>query len=210
MTDLVKLYETRVLTNVRLTQHQMEILAKVAASPEGVVPDEDISKDRNYTAARQLLTKLGLLTNDGEDKYSISETGQKVAKDENIVDETGQLTELGNKLAYKDDEDEAPPPAEPAGPMDAPAPNPFADTAGPAADIPAESFSMLKNFLFEDKQSYRVTFATQDNAPDEIPYYEPTFVRGASRSDAKVEAEKTIQPKHKKYVKVDTLRVKTR
>lgn len=157
MTDLIAIFEKRVLTNVRLTQHQMKVLALIAASPEGIVPDEDISKDRNMTAARQLLTKLGLITNDGEDKYSISETGQQVAKDENVVDESGQLTELGNKLAFGDDAEggEAPPPEPEAaggfggGPSDEPAPDPFADTAGPASDIPAESFKMIGKLLAE-------------------------------------------------------------
>ena len=55
-------------------------------------------------------------------------------------------------------------------------------------------------------KSFRVTFATDDSAPDAIPYYEPTVVRAADRKGARVAADATIEAKDKQYVKVDTIR----
>ena len=147
MTDLVKLYEKRVLTTVRLTQYQKTVLALVAAAPDGIVPDEDISKDRNMSAARKLLVKLGLLVNEKEDQYSISDAGQKVAKDEGIVDDGGQLTELGNKLAYAKTPSSTPA-AKTPGPSDTPAEPAFANTAGPSADVP-ETVNVVGSLLVE-------------------------------------------------------------
>lgn len=104
MVTLSKIYETRVLANIHLTQHQKKVLALVLASSGGTVPDEEISNNRNMTKARQILTKLGLLVIDEKNKYTITDKGQEVAKDENIVDDTGQLTDKGNELAFDKDE----------------------------------------------------------------------------------------------------------
>lgn len=150
MTDLVNIFEKRVLTNVRLTQHQMKVLAMILASPEGVAPDEDISKGPNLTTARKLLTKLGMITHDGDNKYSVSETGMKVAKDENIIDETGQLTEVGNELAYEEDKQAPSVSNGPSGPMDEPPSEPFAQTSTEVGlPGPSESFGMIGKLLKE-------------------------------------------------------------
>lgn len=157
MTDLLDIFEKRVLTNVRLTQHQMTVLAMILAAPEGVAPDEDISKGPNLTSARTMLQKLGMITHDGDNKYSVSETGMKVAKDENLIDDMGELTELGNEKAYAN-QDKAPSvSAGPGGPSDAPAPDAFAQTS---TDVgipgPSESFKFIGNLLSEGKEQWVV------------------------------------------------------
>ncbi len=138
MTDLVQLFEKRILTTIRLTEHQKTVLAMILASPEGNLPDEDISKGPNLKQARDLLIQLDMITNDGENKYSVTEKGQKVAKDEDIVDDTGELTEFGQGLAYPDQEKEpdATSPG-PGGPSDFPAPDAFAQVSTEIAEPPA-------------------------------------------------------------------------
>lgn len=160
MTDLVQLFEKRILTTVRLTEHQKTIMAMIFASPEGNLPDEDISKGPNLKQARDLLVKLGMITNDGENKYSVTDKGQKIAKDENIVDDTGQLTELGQGLAYPDEENKAPekPGGMDSGPSDFPAPDAFAQTsteiAEPPAFGPSESVKQKGTLLQEMLKSF--------------------------------------------------------
>ena len=67
----------------------------------------------------------------------------------------------------------------------------------------------FKEYLIESSlSSFRVTFATKDTAPDDVPYYEPTFVRAADVKAARGEANKTIEGKHKKYITVDTIKRK--
>ena len=152
MTDLLDIFEKRVLTNVRLTQHQMTVLAMILASPEGIAPDEDISKGPNLTSARTMLTKLGMITHDGDNKYSVSETGMKVAKDENLIDDMGELTELGNEKAYADDKKAPTVSAGPSGPDDMPAPDAFAQTSGEVG-IPGPSESVKrKGTLLQEMQ----------------------------------------------------------
>jgi len=158
MTDLLDIFEKRVLTNVRLTDYQMKVLAMIIASPEGIAPDEDISKGPNLTSARTMLTKLGLITHDGDNKYSVSETGMKVAKDENLVDDMGELTELGNEKAYADDKQAPSVSAGPGGPTDEPAPDAFAQTSTEVGlPGPSESFKFLGDLL-EEKQTFLVTY----------------------------------------------------
>jgi len=139
MTDLVELFEKRILTTIRLTQHQMQVLAMILASPEGNLPDEDISKGPNLKQARDLLIQLDMITNDGENKYSVTEKGQNVAKDENIVDDMGELSELGQGLAYPDEDKKEPAPSSPGpgGPSDFPAPDAFAQVSTEIAEPPA-------------------------------------------------------------------------
>ncbi len=92
--------EQRVLKNVRLTKHQKAIIAMIVAAPEGIVPDEDISKDRNHVAARDTLFKVGLIDKSADNEYSVTEKGMDVAKEENIVNDMGSLTPEGEKFAY--------------------------------------------------------------------------------------------------------------
>ncbi len=150
MTDLLDIFEKRVLTNVRLTQHQMKVLAMILAAPDGIAPDEDISKGPNLTSARTMLTKLGMITHDGDNKYSVSETGMKVAKDENLIDDMGELTELGNEKAYADEKKAQSVSAGPGGPDDTPAPDAFAQTSMEVGlPGPSESFKLLGELLKE-------------------------------------------------------------
>jgi len=146
MTDLVKLFEKRILTTIRLTQNQMQVLAMILASPEGNLPDEDISRGPNLKQARDLLIQLDMITNDGENKYSVTEKGKKVAKDENIVDDMGELTELGQGLAYPDEDKKEPDPSSPGpgGPSDFPAPDAFAQTSTEIAEPPAFGAESVK------------------------------------------------------------------
>lgn len=162
MTDLVQLFEKRILTTIRLTQNQMQVMAMILASPEGNLPDEDISKGPNLKQARDLLIQLDMITNDGENKYSVTDKGQKVAKDENIVDNMGGLTEFGQGLAYPDEDKKEPDPTSPGpgSPSDFPAPDAFAqvstEIAEPGLAGPAESVkrkgTLLQEIWFAKKQ----------------------------------------------------------
>ena len=177
MTDLVQLFERRILTTIRLTQHQMVVLAMIIASPEGNLPDEDISKGPNLKQARNILIQLDMITNDGENKYSVTEKGQKVAKDENIVDDMGELTELGQGLAYPDEDKKEPTSTSPGpgGPSDFPAPDAFAqvstEIAEPGLSGPAESVkrkgTLLQEIWFGKKQK-KVKRVTQRLQPGQI------------------------------------------
>lgn len=175
MTDLVQLFEKRILTTIRLTQNQMQVLAMIIASPEGNLPDEDISKGPNLKQARDLLIQLDMITNDGENKYSVTEKGQKVAKDEDIVDDMGELSELGQGLAYPDDKKEpAPTGPGPGGPADFPAPDAFAQVSTEIAEPPAfgaESVerkgTLLQEIWFAKKQK-KTKRVTQPFTPEQI------------------------------------------
>ena len=99
-----------------------------------------------------MLTKLGMITHDGDNKYSVSETGMKVAKDENLIDDMGELTELGNEKAYADQKAAPSVSAGPSGPDDMPAPDAFAQTSGEVG-IPGPSESVKrKGTLLQEMQ----------------------------------------------------------
>lgn len=89
----------RLLSTVRLNDNQKRVLAKIAAAPTPTVAGEEISKEPNLISARNLLMKLGAITFvDG--RAEITDKGQSLGKDENILDDSGGLTDAGNKIAF--------------------------------------------------------------------------------------------------------------
>lgn len=91
----------KILTSVSLTSNQKRVLAKIAASPTPRVAGEEISGNQNLAAARDDLAKLGAIEFVGGEA-SMTDKGQQLARDENIVDDGGQLTQDGEALAYTD------------------------------------------------------------------------------------------------------------
>jgi phage gp45-like len=91
----------RLLTAMHPTDNQKRVLAKIAAAPTPTVAASEISADANLVAARNLLMKLGMITyTDGN--AEMTDQGRKVATDENIIDQGGELTQAGQQLAYSD------------------------------------------------------------------------------------------------------------
>ena len=99
--NIQQLYEKRVLSNVRLTKFQMQIIAMICASPDQSISEQEISDGPNLTAAREQLTKLGLIANDDKDQFIMTDSGEQIAQEENIIDDNNNLTEFGNSLAYE-------------------------------------------------------------------------------------------------------------
>lgn len=93
----------RILTTIHLSDIQKEVMAKVKTAPTEQVAWEEISNtaseiDQNFAAARDMLGDLGLLTI-GDGELSVTDKGEEVMKDENLVDEMGELTDEGLALA---------------------------------------------------------------------------------------------------------------
>lgn len=132
--------ETRVITNLRLTDFQKKVLTKVHVSPTETVAGEEISQSRNLVAARRLLVRLGLV-NYIDGKATVTDDGMRVMREENLIDEMGELTDEGRKYAF-DEEDQQTEPTEmpPAAPNQGPAVEP----EGQAGPLQMASFDLLK------------------------------------------------------------------
>lgn len=139
----------RLLSTLRPTQNQMIVLAKIVASQD--VPARaaaEISTNTNMIAARNLLMKLNAITYT-DNSASLTDIGQQLAREQNIVDESGQLTEEGNKLAASTADGKQPkeaPPAQDNSMSGMPPPDMGNDLNPPMPGM--ESFSPLfKNIL---------------------------------------------------------------
>jgi len=87
------------LTTVTLSSNQKRVMAKIVASPTPKVAGEEISGSQNLVAARDQLSKLGAIQSvDGE--ASLTDVGQRLAREENIIDDSGGLTPDGEQLAH--------------------------------------------------------------------------------------------------------------
>jgi len=69
------------------------------------VAGEEISRDANMVAARDVLIKLGYI-NYNRGRASLTPTGEQLARDEGIWDEMGQLTPQGEEHSRGEDEGE--------------------------------------------------------------------------------------------------------
>lgn len=87
----------RIMSAIHPTQNQKRVLAIIAGSANAKVAGEQITGDANLVSARNLMMKLGLITfSNGE--ATLTDKGQQTAKEENITDDSGQLTDAGSQL----------------------------------------------------------------------------------------------------------------
>lgn len=97
--------EKQLIPNLRLTEFQKKVLAKIKAAPTPKVAGEEISSGEQLVAARDALLKFNpSLIEFIRGEASLTSYGEKVLKDENIVDDTNGLTPVGKDLAYDEEE----------------------------------------------------------------------------------------------------------
>lgn len=117
-----------ILNTLRPTTFQRQVLAHIAAASSPKVAAENISKNRNLVTARDILAKLGLITF-SDRAATITDTGLRLAVEENITDEAGELTDVGQQLIGQIQQS----------PMDSMDP--------PGVEQPMESFVLLRTLL---------------------------------------------------------------
>lgn len=84
--------------SIHLTKHQKSILATIVKSGEKGVADDVLASAVNLRGALQQLIKMRMVANTDRDLYTMTSLGERYAKDENIIDEVGELTEEGAAL----------------------------------------------------------------------------------------------------------------
>lgn len=88
----------KLLSTIRPTKNQLTVLAIIAASKDHPAKAAgEISGNANLVGARNTLMNLAAIEfTDASAK--LTPTGEQLAKDQNIIDDSGQLTDEGNKL----------------------------------------------------------------------------------------------------------------
>lgn len=142
--------EKQILTTIRLSGTQKAVLTKIIASSTEEQAYEQISDGRNLVAARDILKKLGLIEFE-EGSATVTDTGKQVMKDENLLDDSDQLTDEGQQFAQSDGTTEIKQQPQGQAPME-PAPEEGGDDLGlgdeeGGEDISLEGkeFTMLKD-----------------------------------------------------------------
>lgn len=86
------------LNTIHPTESQLKILATIVSlQDKPVEAAEEISVGANMVAARNLLMKLNLITY-SPDSAALTDQGARLARDHDIVDDNGQLTDKGQQL----------------------------------------------------------------------------------------------------------------
>jgi hypothetical protein len=140
------LNEKRVHGNISLSHTQKYVLAKLISSPTPLTAYESVSNGRNIVAARDQLTGLGLMRYD-EGEAVITDAGMEAMREENLVDEMGNLTDEGEQYGYASGPEEVEklaaqnkqpePPANPAEPAKGNRPAGSEATPNPFGGAPA-------------------------------------------------------------------------
>jgi hypothetical protein len=95
----------KMLDTVRLTDTQKTVICKIIAAPTPKVAAEDITGSANLAKAKDILMDLGLIKVSLEDHAELTDTGRQLAQEENLADQSGNLTPDGEKYAYADSTD---------------------------------------------------------------------------------------------------------
>lgn len=143
------LNERRVLSTIHLSDMQSVVLAKIIAAATPQTAFEAINNGRNLVGARDELQRLGLIAVlDGT--VSVTNKGQQIMQAENLVSDTGELTDRGIKFAQvqeladlKDIDNPQAAEEQPTSPPGTEQPQ-GPEEAQPAAG-PMESFSLIRS-----------------------------------------------------------------
>jgi hypothetical protein len=100
------LNERRHHDNIQLSAAQKFVLTKLVAAQTPLNAYEAVSRGNNVVAARDMLTKIGLMTF-SENNAEITENGQEALRKEALIDEMGELTEEGQLWGFAETPEEA-------------------------------------------------------------------------------------------------------
>lgn len=98
MTNLIE----KRLDTVRLTKNQKKVMTRIVSALDGDNPAQaarEASKGRSMLAARDILISLKLITADDREA-AVTEEGEKIMRDQNLIDDMGELTDEGNTFAF--------------------------------------------------------------------------------------------------------------
>jgi hypothetical protein len=88
----------RMLSTIQPTQHQLTVLAIIAANQEKpLIARKLLSHNQNLIAARNLLMQWNAVEV-STGKITLTDIGRTIAIDNNIIDDSGQLTDDGQQL----------------------------------------------------------------------------------------------------------------
>lgn len=87
----------KLLRSITLSTFQKQVIAMIVAARTPKVAAADIASNHNLQTARNLLAELGIITFT-ETEAHLTEQGTQLAVEEDIADESGQLTDAGQKL----------------------------------------------------------------------------------------------------------------
>ena len=86
-------------TNVRLTDTQKSVLLSIYAAPTTETAYDTTTGSENVSQARQQLRSMGLVAvDDNSNRAGVTDAGQTALANNNLIDDTGQLTDEGQQV----------------------------------------------------------------------------------------------------------------
>ena len=96
----------RLLSTLHPTQNQLQVIATIISNRDHPAQAASaISANGNLIAARNMLMKLNVITY-SDTSAALTQQGEQLAQEQNITDETGELTDVGQKLLGNEEQPE--------------------------------------------------------------------------------------------------------
>lgn len=96
----MKIDERQIIKQLNFTEAQKAVLSKIINSQNPKAAGSAITSDRKMIVARDFLIRLGIINHDpATGAISITNGGQLAMIDAGLTDESGRLTDVGNKYA---------------------------------------------------------------------------------------------------------------
>ena len=93
------LFEDRTNAIISPTNHQKAVLCKIKAAATPQVAASEISRDQHLLAARDMLQRLGMISI-ADNQAMVTDAGEELMRNQNLIDESGELTDEGRNYAH--------------------------------------------------------------------------------------------------------------
>lgn len=128
------------LTSITLTNNQKQLLVRMQMAPTPLLAGKEVRNGQQSMEAARVLIDLGLIEY-GDEKANVTDLGKQQMRDENLIDQSDQLTPYGDQVKNSQTAGtQTAPPPESQEPSASPSPSAPTDSA----DNTWESFDLLR------------------------------------------------------------------
>lgn len=94
----MNIHEKYLLNSINFTETQKSVLIKIYNSTSAKLAADELTKDRKFIVARNILNKLGIIQyNSKTDSIILTNKGKRALLDSGLIDESGTITDIGQK-----------------------------------------------------------------------------------------------------------------
>lgn len=104
----MKIEEKNIINSINLSEMQKVVLVKVLNSSSPNMAYNELTKNIKLITSRDILSKLGIINYDlNKEEVRLTNKGFKIMTDNGLIDNIGELTDIGKKYLSMNEIDES-------------------------------------------------------------------------------------------------------